>query len=124
MTLQDSDPFIRIDVKRRIIVSVVAMNENNAILVDICNACKLNIIQHGTPSTSMKIPNVPVSELVESHVPAETKSESEPGIGLPWIDPSLPVATLQPKFEPSMHHPPPPPHRIQPAVLPPPEQSQ
>jgi len=91
MTREDFDPFIRVDMDSKIIVSVIALNEQNQVVNDLCNQCKLTILREGTPNTVVGIPTIP-------HV-VERPTEEPPVATLQPAEQTPPPP--QPKFVPS-----------------------
>lgn len=103
---QDFDPFIRVDVEKRIIVSVMAMDENQKPITDLCNLCKNQILRDGVPTKTVAIPHMTTVQEA-SPLPIEEVATSQPEPTTHIFEPSMPVGVggtkpaLLPKEPPS-----------------------
>lgn len=56
-------PFIRHDLKARVALSILVVNDRGKPADDICTACKLEIALHGVPAISLTIPYDPANPI-------------------------------------------------------------
>lgn len=88
-----NQPFIRVDSTHRLAASIMVVNDRGKSVEDLCGACKLEIILHGTPSHTLTIPHDPA----HLHpLPAPVVAEALPPQAAP-----APVAE-EPLYEPSV----------------------
>lgn len=125
METEDFNAFIRADLQFRILVSVVATDEHQKPISDICRTCILEIVLKGEPRTTMSLPPkhlgpIGIAEAerpddsgargVRGPTGAEGPSHGDSVTRTTAIE----VAASQPSiYEPSIR-----PHEVQPAVLP------
>jgi len=92
LTPEDDKPFVRLysspETSNNAIGHIMIVNEQNHVLTDVCNGCKLKVVNEGKPHDPTNMPQI--ATLQQPHLVRATPVESTPP-PLPFV-PSIPPA--------------------------------